>query len=161
MCYLTYTNFQRQGAVANMTAGEVKAATKSKEYLVVLVWDHKTASSGPAKVAVHRRVHQLLLEYMGEKKPEDLVFTTTNTSEKVTHISLELDKLGDHFGKKFATSPTLHRKQMATVVGHMGDEALEKEAAIQMTHSLDVHRSAYQHSSGVEQSVKRYLHNCV
>jgi len=34
MCFLAYTNFQRQGAVANMTAGEVMAAQKSKNNYV-------------------------------------------------------------------------------------------------------------------------------
>lgn len=65
MCYLVYTNFQRQGAVANMTAGEVLSAQKCREYQIIMVWEHKTvATHGSARIAVHIRVYQLLLRYI-------------------------------------------------------------------------------------------------
>ena len=35
MCYLVYTNFQRQGAVVNMTMGD---AENKNEFQVVSVW---------------------------------------------------------------------------------------------------------------------------
>ena len=54
MCYLVYTNFQRQGAVANMTAGEVLSTDKCNNYRIVMVWDHKTVSThGSARIAIH------------------------------------------------------------------------------------------------------------
>lgn len=64
MCYLVYTNFQRQGAAMNMTAGEVMAAKQCREYRIVSVWEHKTTSShGSAKIAIHQRVYRLILRY--------------------------------------------------------------------------------------------------
>ena len=70
MCHLAYTNFQRQGAVLNMTAGEVMAAQKSKSsaFMTISVWQHKTtATHGSAHVVVHMRVYQLLLRYSQSK----------------------------------------------------------------------------------------------
>ncbi len=87
MCYLTYTNFQRQGAVANMTAGEVMDAEKCREYRVIQVWEHKTVMThSSARLACHIRVYQLLMEYL-EKTQEGCRFTQL---EKVTHITVEL-----------------------------------------------------------------------
>lgn len=81
------------------------------------MWEHKTASShGAARLAVHHKIYELLLKYVEEKEGADLVFTTTN-GEKVTHYTVELDKLAETFGKKFSVTPTLNRKQMATVIG--------------------------------------------
>ena len=66
MCYLVYTNFQREGAIMNMTAVEVMGATRTKVFHVIAVWEHKTAAShGPAKVAVKENIYKLLVEHMG------------------------------------------------------------------------------------------------
>ena len=65
MCYLVYTNFQRQGAVANMTAGEVLGAEKCRDHSIIYVWEHKTVSThGSARIAAHVRVYQLLCRYV-------------------------------------------------------------------------------------------------
>lgn len=158
MCHILYTNYQRQGAVANMTAGEVATASKNREYRVVSVWEHKTTNShGSAKLAVHIKVYQLLQRYIGDRSGADLVFTSNG--EKVTHVGLELEKLGEAFGKKFSITPTLNRKIIATAVFQTGDEATERATACHMTHSLSVHRSAYQHGDGAEDAVSRYAHN--
>jgi len=65
MCLLRYTNFQRQGAVANMTAGEVMAAQKSNnDHMTVFVCNHKTTSThGSAPIVMEIRVYQLLMRY--------------------------------------------------------------------------------------------------
>ena len=157
MCYLVYTNFQREGSVMNMTAQEVNSATKSKDFYVISVWQHKTANShGAARIAVRTNVYQLLQEYMGSKTGADLVFVT-NGGEKVTHIAFELEQLGLHFGKKFSTTPTLNRKQMATHLAKTATETDVRGAAAHMTHSLAVHQSTYQHCGGADESVNRYV----
>ena len=56
-CYLFYTNFQRKGVVAKMTAGEVLAAEKYRDYQIITVLDNATS----ACLAVQIRVYQLLL----------------------------------------------------------------------------------------------------
>ena len=82
MCHLAYTNFQRQGAVCNMTAGETMAAEKIRTYYIIEVWNHKTVSShGSAKIAAHVRVYQLLVKYMALKTGADLVFTTNTLTD--------------------------------------------------------------------------------
>ena len=93
---------------------------------------------------------------MDTKAGEDLVFTTV-TGEKVTHIATELEKLGEHFGRKFSLTPTMVRKQIATAVCHTGTEADVRSTAKYMTHSLEVHRSAYQQKENTDQCVDRYL----
>lgn len=88
MCYIAYTNFQRQGAVANMTAEEVTKAEQKRDHYVIHVWDHKTAMAhGSAALCCPNRVYQLLVEYMGGKKGADLVFLTAS-GEKVTQENL-------------------------------------------------------------------------
>ena len=63
MCYLVYTNYQRQGAVVNMTMKEPKNAETKDEFKVVSVWDHKTATShGAARIVMPKRIHQHILD---------------------------------------------------------------------------------------------------
>ncbi len=51
MCFLVYTNYQRQGAVINMTMGELDSAETKGDLKVVSVWDHKTAAAhGAARI---------------------------------------------------------------------------------------------------------------
>ncbi len=140
-----------------MTANEVVEAEKSKSFYVISVWEHKTVSSyGSARIALNVRVYQLLLVYMGSKKGPDLVFTTS-TGERVTHISLELEKLSEYFSKKFSITPTYNRKQIATAVARTGSDADVRSTAQHMTHSLEVHRASYQQTGDATSAVDRYL----
>jgi len=41
----------------------------------------------------------------------------------VIHIATELEKLGEHFKKKFAINPMLIQKKIATAVSKVGSEA--------------------------------------
>lgn len=157
MCHLIYTNFQREGSVCNMTAEEVASAEKSGAYYVIKVWNHKTsATHGSARIAAHQRIYELLVSYMDTKRGSALVFTTA-TGERVTHSALELEKLGEHFGKNLAISPTLNRKQIASAVAKCGSEADVRATAKHMTHSLEVHRSSYQQPGDADDAVDRYL----
>ena len=39
--------------VANMTAGEALSAEKCRNYMIIMVWDHKTVSTrGSARIAI-------------------------------------------------------------------------------------------------------------
>ena len=155
MCHLVYTNFQRQGAVSNMTVKEVQDAKVSREYRVISVWDHKTANAhGPARLAIHVKIYQLLERYVGGRDGADIVFLT-NSGAKVTHIGYELEQFSECFGKKFTVTPTENRKQVATTVGLVGTHEDERNAAKHMSHSYEVHRAAYQHDGGPQHSVAR------
>lgn len=139
-----------------MTAGEVLTAKPSKGYRVINVWEHKTSGShGSAKMACRIRVYQVLIEYMGTKTGADLVFTTA-AGGRVTHISTELERLSETFGKKFTVTPTMNRKQLATAVGQSGSEADVRRTAMHMTHSLEMHQSTYQQKGKAEDAVQRY-----
>lgn len=157
MCHLVYTNFQRQGAVINMTVGEIRDAERSKDHRVISVWEHKTvAAHGPAKIACHVKYYQLLLDLIGDRERSDIFFLTS-TGEKVTHVAYELEKLGDAFGKKLICTPTMNRKRIATSIGAEGSEKAEKGAASHMSHSIEVHRSVYQHHGDKHESVDKYV----
>ena len=93
---------------------------------------------------------------MSPKRGADLVFTT-GTGEKVQHIGTELERLAEHFGKKFTITPTMNRKQIATAVAKSGSEADVRATASFMTHSLTVHQSTYQQHGRAEETVDRYL----
>ena len=92
---------------------------------------------------------------MSPKSGADLVFTT-NTGEKVQHIGVELERLAEFFGKKFAITPTLNRKQIATTVAKVGSEVDVRATASFMTHSLSVHQSTYQQQGRAQETVDRY-----
>ena len=101
------------------------------------------------------RVYQLLFRYMEPKIGADLVFTTEG-GEKVTHVAVELEKLGECFGKKFNITPTLNCKQIATSIGQTGTDADVRATASYLSHSLNVHQSSYQQKSNTEETMKRY-----
>lgn len=131
-----------------------RAAQVKAEHRVIHVWDHNTAMThGPAQIATEVRVYQLLLEYMGSKEGADIVFTTP-TGEKVTHLGLEMEKLGDHFGKKLLITPTMNRKQIATLMSKSGSEA---DIRGTMSHSLTTHQMTYQQKGNADDAVQRYL----
>ncbi len=124
-----------------MTAKEALSAVKSRDYRVIYVWEDKTNSS--SRLAVHVRVHQLLLEYLGTKSGSDYAFTTSS-GEHVKHLGQELEKLGEIFGRKF--------QNIATAVSETGSVGDVRGAATHMTHSLDT-----QQKGGAEQAVSRYV----
>lgn len=96
---------------------------------------------------------QLLTRY-AERRPDgsSLVFVTA-MGEKVSHVAHELEKFSESFGRKFNISPTLNRKQVATVVGLNCSKEEEKSVAKHMTHSLAVHRASYQHAGDEDVSI--------
>ena len=70
---------------------------------MVSVWDHKTAQAhGAARIVVPNHLYRLI-EEQASGDHADLVFKTS-AGGKVTHIGMELDKLAEHFGKKFGVS---------------------------------------------------------
>lgn len=70
---------------------------------------------------------------------------------------MELDRLSDHFGKKFSVTPTMNRKQIAKAVGMSGSEVDVRGTAAHMSHSLEVHRSAYQGKQNSGETIERYV----
>lgn len=139
-----------------MTASEVKAKYESRGLCVVHVWEHKTVTShGSAKIVMPPWVYEILMTYTGDKTGADRVFQTT-TGEPVTHLSIELEKLGNIFGKKLTMSPTTNRKTVATTVGRTVSDAEERRVAAFMSHSLNTARSNYQHLNDSESAVEVY-----
>lgn len=121
MCYLVYTNYQSQGAVINMTAGEVFAVEESGQHCMVNVWEHKTAATyGSARIVMPSWVYSFLKDYCeaGNRSGTDLVFQTASGA-KLTHMSIELERFSELFSKRFAVTP----KAIATVVGLGSSEA--------------------------------------
>jgi len=73
-----------------------------------------------------------ILRYLDTKTGADYVFTTC-TGERVTQFVTELEKLGEHFGKKFAITPMMIRKQIATAVSQVGTEAYVRSTSKYVT----------------------------
>jgi hypothetical protein len=70
----------------------------------------------------------------------------------VTHITTELEKLSEHFSKKFSVTPTMNRKSVATALSKSATVADVRASA---RHSVDVHKSTYQQKGEVGEVVKR------
>jgi hypothetical protein len=77
---------------------------------------------------------------------------TTSSGERVTHITTELEKLSEHFSKKFSVTPTMNRN---TALSKSATEADVRASARHMTHSVDVHKSTYQQKGKVGEAVRR------
>ncbi len=93
MCYLVYTNFQRQGAVVNITMGELRSADNKNTFKVVSVWGHKTVTShGSARIVMPVNIYKIINDQSPPGEDTNLVFTTA-AGGKVTHIGAELTKL--------------------------------------------------------------------
>ncbi len=128
MCYLTFTNLQRQGAVVDMTAKEVVDAEVKKSHCIVHVGDHQTTRShGCARIVMPNKVYTMLKDYVGEKSGTDLAFWTSS-GERVTNMAIELERFSGRFGKKFTT------ENNKAIIGNTSTEADERSA-----------RSLYQH----------------
>jgi len=56
----------------------------------------------------------------------------------VIHIATELEKLGEHFKKKFAINPMLIQKKIATAVSKVGSEA-DVRSTGNTWHSPEIH----------------------
>lgn len=96
MCYLVYTNIQRQSAVMDMTVGEVRAAKSSKSCRIIWV----ATTNGLARITCNMKIYQLLVQYMGSKGGADIVFTTAS-AERVIRIDLELESWETSLGLNF------------------------------------------------------------
>ncbi len=105
MCYLVFTNYQREGAVSNMTMGEFYNAETKGDLKVVSVWNHKTANKhGSARIVIPQKIYQIIQDHFPSSSEESSLVFKTEAGTRITHIGTELSKLGETFGKKFAVS---------------------------------------------------------
>ena len=83
LCYLIYTNGQRQGNVISMTISQVKSAEsvhkREESFYRIRCWEHNTTQSfGSANVVVLFQILTMLLSYVdsvrAEATDDDLVF---------------------------------------------------------------------------------------
>ena len=168
MCYIVYTNAQRQGTAVNMTVGEVQRATQHGLFKVIARCSHKTSTShGLAKIILPNYIYDLLQSLVSpDKKNNDLVFTTSS-GQSVTNVGLELEKLGDTFREEFPSkqywfNPVLDCKTtirlhlVSTAVGLNGTEQEERAVATMMSHSVEVARRSYQHTGTASEAVRTY-----
>ncbi|XP_064383608.1 uncharacterized protein LOC135332181 isoform X2 [Halichondria panicea] len=125
-----------RSAVTNMTMGELRSAEEKNKFRVVSVWGHKTVTAhGAARIVMPAKVYEIIMEHSPQGEDTNLVITTASGG-KVTHMAEELTKLGDSFGKKFAITPTLNRKAIATQVGRVCSEVEERQLSGQIHDTL-------------------------
>lgn len=139
---------QRQGAVFRMEADKLKAAVTNSEGMVCIkVWNHKTvAAFGCARIVRPKWVCELTTRHACGKQGAELVFTTGNGEKKLTHIEVELERLGKLFGKDIRVNSTTNRKATSTAVGLARTSDLEvRSLASYMTHITTTAQTSYQH----------------
>lgn len=141
-----------------MEAEELKAATVNDDGMACIkVWNHKTvAVFGPARIVCPLWVYDLAKRHARGKQGEELVFTTAYGG-KLTHIGVELERLGKLFGKNLTVSATTNRKATATAVALAKTTDLEvRSLASYMTHSVSTAQAAYQHITTGQNAVTMY-----
>ncbi len=105
MCYLVYTNYQREGAVSKMIMGEFYNAETKGDLRVVSVWEHKTANRhGSARIVIPQNIYLLIQDNFSSSFEESSLVFKTESGTKISHIGTELSKLGEKFGKKLVVS---------------------------------------------------------
>ena len=151
MCYLIYSNGQRQGVVINMTVGSIRQAEVvhwgQESYYRIRVWQHKTtAKFGSASVVVPFSTFTLLKRYIelqrGDFEDDEPAFTTT-TGAKVPKVSEDLKHLGEYFGETFEINPTLNRKILSTKASVNFSDNKVRAVATHMTHDVETAKRFY------------------
>ena len=164
MCYCVYSNAQRQGAVTNMTVGEVLEAVPIHKgndcFHRIKVWEHKTkASFGSAHIVIPSQIYDLLSRYITlfrcKEEVQSLAFVTS-AGRKVTQISEDLKALSSAFGQTLSINPTLNRKAASTKAATSLTDNDMRIVATHMSHSVTTAKKHYQHLADTNSAVTAY-----
>lgn len=159
---IMHTNHQRPGAVCNATIGEYSRATEIEKgrttYLTFRVQNHKTATTGSAKISVPgilTRVLKLYVTYLRPLLPESDLLFPSNCGKPMDHLSRHVTALGNKYQLKLPSS-TESRHTAATVVTKKGSEGDRAAVATLMSHSEQTQQRYYSLTKSREQAVKGF-----
>ena len=161
---LLHTNSQRPGAIVNATLTEYERATLStvdrKAYKTFLVANHKTGTTGRAKVSASRQLATNLDKFVTNVRPKldgsssQLLFPNRE-GRAIDHLSRHVQNLSKKLGFKLPLTATATRHAVATAVAGIGQT--EREAvATAMSHSAKTQQMYYVANKGKKDAVKGY-----
>ena len=138
---LLLANHQRPGAVVNATTDEYTSAKITTfgrdQYKTFYVRQHKTGTTGRAKITANKNLFTMLDEYMTHLRPllgESVLLFPNREGKPLDHLSRHVAKLGAKFGIKVPTA-TESRRAAATAISK-GDEKEREAVASMMSHSV-------------------------
>ena len=161
---LLHSNAQRPGAITNATLSEYKAATVftmgRKTYSSFMVANHKTATTGRAKITADQLLSGLLQKYVKHLRPQsegsssDLLFPNRE-GHPLDHLSRHVDKLAKTLGIDLPRTATQTRHAAATAIAE-GTEVERNAVAVTMSHSPRTQQLYYSLKKGRKEAVEGY-----
>ena len=158
---LMHTNHQRPGAVVNMKLTELQKALQdgTKDRLVVVVQDHKTATTGSARVVTKGILAERVATYASVIRPamqadSGLAFPNSR-GNPLDHLSRRVTKLAESVGICNLPTATWSRHMAATAVQHL-PESSRSAAAVTMSHSEQTQQRYYAHTKSSQQAAEGF-----
>ena len=159
---LLYANHQRPGAIINITLAEYEESRVTTEgkstYRTILVANHKTSTTGRAKVTVSGTFGQCLasyVRYLRKLLPESPLLFPNQHGKVLDHLSRHVKKLGEHYNLQLPTA-TESRHSAATVVTKTCQQTSQQAVAVMMSHSARTQERYYAAIKGVDDAVEGY-----
>lgn len=152
---IIFLNGQRPGVVQRMTIKEWELRVEEiEDEWVIEVMDHKTTGAfGPARVAVSKKIAQLMQDYFINIRqkitPQNSTyaqrFFLTNTGNEFNKVSERMKDVAKSFGLT-VPNPGLQRKVVATEVFKSKDNIMVRNIQKHMCHSATTCEKFYQHT---------------
>ena len=161
---LLHCNAQRPGAVTNTTLSEYQAATLSsigrETYRTILVVNHKTATTGRAKLTADRSLTKQLDLFVAKIRPavegsESNLLFPNKDGKALDHLSRHVQNLATKLGIKLPCTATATRHAAATAAALCG-EVERTTVAAAMSHSKQTQEVYYTLNKGTKDAVQGY-----
>lgn len=161
---LLHSNAQRPGAITNATVEEYGAATVStvgrEVYKTLLVANHKTATTGRAKLTLNRYLTQQMDLFLAHIRPSlegssSTLLFPNREGKHLDHLSRHVEKLATKLGIKLPRTATETRHAAATAVAGSSDVQRTAVAAA-MSHSKRTQELYYSLNKGKKDAVEGY-----
>ena len=159
---LLLTNHQRPGAIVNAKIEEYMAAKEVKvgrdTYKTFYVKQHKTGTTGRAKITANKQLSALLDSYVEVIRPllgDSSLLFPNREGDPIDHLSRHVKKLGEKYGIEVPTATASRRAAATAVSTEMGLQEREAVAAM-MSHSVATQQRYYAQTKGREQAVRGF-----
>ena len=155
-----YKNSQRPGAIVNMTLKEVTDAIRNEHhegddhYLVIRVSEHKTATSGTAKVVFKNDDIELFRRYLKYIRPKILGKNTSHlvfpmpSGRAMANFNQMVQNMAGRYGLD-PPSATKVRKIVSTASASL-EQTVASKVATHMSHSVTTQKRYYAATRGGE-----------
>ena len=161
---LLHCNAQRPGAITNATLSEYKAATVytigRETYCTFMVANHKTATTGRAKITADKHLSGLLAKYVQHIHPHfegssSAILFPNRDGRPLDHLSRHVEKLANKLGICLPHTATETRHAAATAIAEGTDKERTAVAAA-MSHSQRTQQLYYSLKKGRKEAVEGY-----